>query len=130
MCQALHWPWEIEAIKMNTKDECQGLVTWPPEGMQLAAGLCGCVQSEASLAHPAVSPSPLLYSLAIHRSLPGEERRPLAFFVLSVPEVYTNKAWWMGILFCVCEGAVPSVGGSLWSENLRQCDLNLRVFLG
>lgn len=80
VCQALRWPWETEAIKMNTKDECQGLVTWPPEGVQLAAGLCGCVQSEASLARLAVSPSPLLYSLAIHRSLPRRGTEAIGLF--------------------------------------------------
>lgn len=98
--------------------------------MQLAVGLCGC---DAVLGQPG-SASDFSFSLTLFSCYSQESARRgtevIGLSVLFVPEIHTNKTWWMGLLFCVCEGTAPSVGGSLWSENLSQCGLYLRVFLG
>lgn len=79
---------------------------WPLEGMQLAVGLRGCGTAVGQLC----SAGGFFFSLTLFSCCSQESAwrgtEAIGLLpVLFVPEVYTNKAWWMGILFCVCEGA-------------------------
>ena len=89
--------------------------------MQLAAGLCGCDTVLGQLCLTGYFSFSLTLFSCYSQESAGRRTEAIGLPVLFVPEVHTNKTWWMGILFCVCDGAAPSVGGPLLLENLSQC---------